>query len=562
MSIFSHVSGLRPAKTAFHPAHSNTTTMTFGEIVPVFAIEMLPGDVFNLDMQVVGRLASSMRSPILGQMDIVVEAFFGPHRLLMGSDANFDTPVGERNFEDVWKGGKDGNEELEFPLLGIGTGSVAFGPDGIMDSLGEQIINPDGTETRYNRDLVPHCLVHRLYRWIWNEFYRNEFLMDEIQVCQYTGDGSSSDDTGINSVDYDKVLYRLWRRDYFTSALPFQQFGDAPAFQLDGVLPIDFNYDDFSFKTENADLGDLHLFVDSGGVNDVNRDVYAKPSGSWPVTSSGDLVISGLKGSVNLNDAVTFDISDIRTAFQLQKWKERNARAGVRYTELLQSHFGVTPGDYRLQRPYFINAFRAPWIVSEVLQTSSSTESSPQGNQAGQSICLSRGSLGKFRAYEYGYLLIVASVVPKAQYQQGLSRHFSRRTKFDLYSPEFAHLSEQAILNKEIFVSGDTEVDNAEFGFTGIWNEFRYLPSRVSRHMRTNAQDYSFDYWHFARYFQETPKLNADFLTIAGNAESLAELMRVFDVQDEHPFIVNFGLNLKASRPMPYEATPGLVDHF
>ena len=611
MGVFSNVSGFKPHYTAFHPDHANTVSMGFGELVPMFAIEMVPGDTFTIREAIVGRLTSALIAPALCQFDLVTEAFFCPNRLLMGHDANFPTPVGEPTFEEVWKGGQSGNEEFELPIFGnVGQeNNDRFFVNGIMDSLGEQIDVPseDGVvPISYTNSIMPHTLVHRAYRWIWNEYYRNEFLQDEIQVSQFLGDGSGNDETYIQSVDYDKVFYRSWRRDYFTSALPFQQFGDAPALPIEGVLPV---VEGVYPSSVNVDIGYQGILTSGVGnfaqqyrnfENSAKGSTYILPRASVSIDGSESKVVrtnvitnikSGETGAlesgsvvqvaennpliqrafdfsvspglgVDLSNAVTFDISELRTAFQIQKWRERNARAGVRYTEMLQSHFNVTPGDYRLQRPYFIGSLRSPWFISEVLQTSSSVSGSPQGNQAGQAICLSRGTLGKFRAMEYGYLIILVSVLPKAQYQQGLSRHFSRRTGMDFFSPEFSHLSEQAILNKEIFVSGDPNVDNLVFGFTGIWNELRFLPSKVGRHMRTNVSGYSLDYYHQARYFSETPVLNSDFITVGGTPESKAELMRIFEVQDEDPFVVEVGLNLKSVRPLPYEATPGLVDHF
>ena len=90
----------------------------------------------------------------------------------------------------------------------------------------------------------------------------------------------------------------------------------------------------------------------------------------------------------------------------------------------------------------------------------------------------------------------------------------------------------------------------------------RFVPSRVSGHLRTGATGYSFDYWHFGRSFSDTPALDDTFLSIGKSDSSRNELMRVFAVQDENPFIINVGLRIKALRPMPYLSEPGLIDHF
>ncbi len=574
MSIFSKVGGLKPGLTAFNLSHTNLFDCNFGQLVPVACLETLPGDVFSLDADVVGRLTSALKSPILSEMDIVLEAFYTPTRLLMGRDANFSTPVGEVNFEEFLSGGKDGsrigNNSYPLPLMS-GNSGFEFKTGGIGDYLGCQ------TNVFYRLASQPVQFPWRAYRWIWNEFYRDENLMDEVQVCRWLGNGSSSDSTLVPADSYDSLLYRCWRKDYFTSALPFQQRGTSPALPISGVLPVTLssvglsnvkftsNFPGTENRTfqltgarsgtaENTNYGNVDYLGDFA----ISQN-YSNPFNLNGLT--GD--VSSSVGTVDLSNAATFDVNQIRTAFQVQKWLERNARGGVRYTEYLRSHFGVAPSDARLQRPQFIGSIKSPWIVSEVLQTSeTNTSVTPQGNQAGQAINLSRGRLGNFRSYEYGYILILCSVVPKALYQQGIPRWMTRRTNLDFYSPEFSHLSEQAIKNREIFYSSNDDVDLGVFGFQPIWNELRFMPSRVSGHMKTGATGYSFDYWHFGRNFASVPSLDETFLSIGKSESSKNELMRVFAVQDENPFIINVGLRIKALRPMPYLSEPGLIDHF
>ncbi len=572
MSIFSKVGGLKPGLTAFNLSHTNLFDCNFGQLVPVACLETLPGDVFSLDADVVGRLTSALKSPILSEMDIVLEAFYTPTRLLMGRDANFPTPVGEVTFEEFLSGGKDGSHigSNSYPLPRMNpSGTVApyqFATGGVGDYLGIQVNTDIGSVD----DVIQ--FPWRAYRWIWNEFYRDENLMDEVQVCKWTGDGSSSDPSYMYLSVYDQLLYRCWRKDYFTSALPFQQRGTSPALPISGFIPLTTNSIDGSFGLRDINwtlnngnslgsfvagnsnsAGNINVAFDTTDTVFYNQNVYKLRANLDTSTTSNV--------GVDLSNAATFDVNQIRTAFQVQKWLERNARGGVRYTEYLRSHFGVAPSDARLQRPQFIGSIKSPWIVSEVLQTSeTNTSVTPQGNQAGQAINLSRGRLGNFRSYEYGYIMILCSVVPKALYQQGIPRWLSRKTNLDFYSPEFAHLSEQAVLNKEIYYHSSTANDT--FGFQPIWNELRFVPSRVSGHLRTGATGYSFDYWHFGRSFASTPSLDETFLTIGKSQSSRNELMRVFAVQDENPFIINVGLRIKALRPMPYLSEPGLIDHF
>lgn len=570
MSIFSKVGGLKPRLTAFNLSHTHLYDCGFGELVPVACLETVPGDVFKIDANIIGRLTSALKSPILSQMDIVLEAFYCPTRLLMGRDANFDTPVGEVTWEEFISGGKDGShigsESYPLPLFGLKE-AYNFATGGLGDHLGVQV------GTSISPADLPLAFPWRAYRWIWNEYYRDENLMPDVQVSEYLGNGTSSDNTRIPAADYDSLLRRCWRKDYFTSALPFQQRGTSPALPISGVLPVNFSsfaLNSVTFQSPSSFAsGSVFTLQGKKNVSEPTNIGIAQFSSDSLISSSSAFNVDKLTGtpeasaSVDLANAATFDVNQIRTAFQVQKWLERNARGGIRYTEYLRSHFGIAPSDARLQRPQFIGSCRSPWLVNEVLQTSeTNTSVTPQGNQAGQAINLSRNNLGKFRSYEYGYILVLASVVPKALYQQGIPKYLSRRHNLDFYTPEFAHLSEQPVKNKEIFYAADAVTNDDTFGFQPIWNEMRFIPSKVTGHMRTGASGYSFDYWHFGRYFAGSPKLDKDFLSIGGSEASRSELMRIFAVQDENPFIINVGLNIKALRPMPYLSEPGLIDHF
>lgn len=611
--VLTHTGNLHPRRSAFNLGHFVAYDCGFGELIPIVCEEMLPGDTFKGTIDIVGRLQSALVAPIFSQFDIVVEGFTVPLRLLMGKEAQFPVPEGETSWHEFLKGGESGDEDLPLPLIGRPDIPTYVAYFGFSDCIG---IQP--AVTFNDLDSIPVSYYHRAYRWIWNYFYRSEFLQDEIQVSQYLGDGSSLDTTYLTLVDssvsdyskpgsYDAILRRGWRRDYFTSALPFQQFGTSPAFSVEGILPVvdgqyptsgtflqhflkpgsdrGINYrwneyrqngftippytlpadadptdsvvQPFAFIPPSGAVGEQSFNMQQNSVNTSPAERHAERSGSGSVSPVP---------SVNLQDAVTFDISELRTNVQIQKWKERNARGGVRYSELLRSHFGVAPSDGMLNNPTFQFAFRGHWISHEVLQTAASSDgSTPQGNQAGQSMCVVRGSIGKIRVFEHSVFLVLASVVPKPAYQQGIPKKFTRRTRFDFYTPEFAHLSEQPIYNREIFVSGNKVVDDDIFGFTGIYNDYRMIPSRVARHMRSNAPGYSLDYWHQARLFSETPALNDDFLTIGGTTESQKELNRIFAVTSDdvaYPFVIHVGNNITGIRPVSRDAEPGLMDHF
>lgn len=255
--------------------------------------------------------------------------------------------------------------------------------------------------------------------------------------------------------------------------------------------------------------------------------------------------------TVDLSSASTFDIADLRLAFQIQKWMERNARAGARYTEFLQVHFGQSPRDDRLQRPEYIGGTKAPVIISEVLQTSSSDATSAQGNLAGHGIAISDQHAGKYHVQEFGLILGIMSVMPRTAYQQGINRQWLRRTKFDFFFPEFSNLSEQAIENAEICATSVSAHNTGIFGYQGRYDEMRVKSSMVCGQMRD-----TFDYWHLGRQFDiaSPPTLNADFVKCVPDK-------RIYAVESEPGLIVSFGNVVRAYRPLPLIAEPGLIDH-
>lgn len=251
-------------------------------------------------------------------------------------------------------------------------------------------------------------------------------------------------------------------------------------------------------------------------------------------------------------ESTAFNVADLRLAFQISRWQERNARAGVRYTEFLHAHFGVSPRDDRLNRPEYIGGTKSPIIISEVLQTSSTDQTSPQGNLAGHGITADSTRIGKYFVHEYGLIMGILSVLPRPSYiPQGIPRQWTRKTRFDYYFREFANLSEQAVLNQEIFVQGTAD-DAKVFGFQGRFNEMRDKQNLVANNMR----DY-FDFWHLSRKFANAPLLNGSFVEC--NPDSTK---RIFAVQDEPGLIVHYANRVKAVRPMPILGEPGYIDHF
>lgn len=555
MSVFSSVRGNRVGRSVFNLSHVKRFTCDMGELIPVLFLECVPGDTFKIGADVVTRF-QPLVAPILDSVDLTVHYFFVPTRLLMDN---------EKDWETFLTGGKDGTDNsVTLPLFQFkfADGSGGDNPPNIPFSNGKMVgkyslwdyfglpLN-QGVVVQYVRDFN-HVLgfCQRSYNLVWNEFYRDENIVDPVNIENST------------------VLYRAWKKDYFTSALPWQQRGISPALPISGIIPVDnLINNSFSIGTK----GDTLSFM----INDPNDDytTFALDNNSFVkggLAQAGANVwgISGrLKSnessapSVNLNNASTFDVAVLREAFQIQRWLELNARGGVRYTEFLKAHFGLAPRDEVLQRPQYIGGTKSSIVVSEVLQTSATVDStpekkgSPQGNLAGHGLGAMSDYVCTYTAKEFGYIIGIASWMPKPSYQQGVNRMFSRQTKYDFYFPEFAHLSEQAVTTGEIYATGNEEHDNSIFGYQSCYSEMRYMPSFNCADMRD-----TFSYWHLGRIFSSSPMLNAGFLTTNPNYSGGIR-KDIFADQNSKGLLVQFGNVVKAIRPLPVYGTPGFIDH-
>ena len=493
-NIYSRTRNNRPARSAFNLSYEKKMDGDMGLLYPIMCEEVVPGDVVRLGHEVVTRF-QPLVAPVMHEMNIYIHDFFVPYRLL--SD----------DWEEFISGGPNGDSSATLPTWN--PTNTAIGS--LWDYLGFPTgVVPTGA--------LPLDFPRRAYNMVYNNYYRDQTLQSEVALTN------------------ESILRRSWEKDYFTSALPFQQRGIAPALPISGVTSAEWQLSQIVGSANNK-----YLVPNAGNqIGIVNS----------PATGDKEALLGFLNSNnVDFADAVTFDVSDMRLAFQIQRWMERNARAGVRYTEFLQAHYGVSPRDERLDRPEYIGGTKAPVIISEVLQTSSTDATTPQGNLAGHGISASGNMAGKYHVQEFGLIIGILSVMPRSAYQQGINRQWLRRSKYDFYFPEFAHLSEQPIEQAEIYATGVESENKTVFGYQGRYNEMRSKSNMVCGNMRDTL-----DYWHLGRQFSTAPLLNESFILC--NPDK-----RIFAVPSEPGLIMNVGNIITALRPMPAMSEPGLIDH-
>ncbi len=550
MSVFSSVLGNKVGRSVFDLSHVKRFTCDMGQLIPVYFDECVPGDTRKIGMQCVTRF-QPLVAPILDSVDLTVHYFFVPTRLLMDKEEDWNTFL---------TGGKDGTDSsISLPLWSFKypndtttnpnnpfSNGITNGKYSLWDYFGlpSKNANFESNVRDFNHVLG---FPQRCYNLVWNEFYMDKNLCVEVSLNNST------------------ILYRAWKKDYFTSALPWQQRGIAPALPLSGTIPVNFSSDLF-ISNPKFSGSTINGFANLSAIRTESNDFFLGRSNvhtsdqTGNVESFGGSLSPSFTGTVDLAEGTTFDVATLRQCIQIQRWLELNARGGVRYTEFLRSHFGIAPKDEVLGRPQYIGGTKSNIVISEVLQTSRTEDStatqkgSPLGRLAGHGLGASSDYICTFTSKEFGYIIGIASWMPKPSYQQGVNRIFSRKTKFDFYFPEFAHLSEQAVTNGEIYATG-TSRDSEIFGYQGAYNEMRYMPS-------FNCADMcdTFSYWHLGRIFDSAPSLNAGFLTT--NPKYSGGIRKdIFASPNEPGLLVQFANIVKAIRPLPVYGTPGFVDH-
>lgn len=514
--MFSQVPRANIPRSSFDRTRNLKTTIDAGYLYPVMVdLDVMPGDTVSMNIHGFCRPATPL-VPIMDNLFLDTFFFFVPHRLVWDNWPKF---LGEQK-------NPGDSTDFETPIL---TSTAAYVTGSLWDYLGLPLV--EGFEHV--------AFASRSYNLIWNEWYRDQNLQNSVVV--------DVDDGPDTVTDY-VLLKRGKRHDYFTSCLPWPQKGDAVTLPLGteatvvtANTPVYIDSANSSERTVQLNAtGDI---VASGGTSGPTENIV------WGATGTG------LK--VDLTTATAATINALREAFQLQKLYERDARGGTRHTEIIRSHFGVVSPDARLQRPEYLGGQSVPITYHPVAQNSATgATGTPQGNLAAFGTSSPRGGFIKSFT-EHGTLICLANVRADLNYQQGLHRMWSRRTRVDYYWPALAHLGEQAVLNKEIYcqgTAGGTD-DDGVFGYNERFAELRYAPNMITGKFRSTYAT-AIDQWHLAQEFASLPVLNSTFI------QENPPMTRVMAVTTEPQFLLDMRFASRWVRPMPLYGVPGQIDRF
>lgn len=564
---FSDVPAMYMRRTKFDRSHVYKTTFDSGKLIPVFVDEVLPGDTSSLRVRYFSRLATPIK-PIMDNIYLDWFFFFVPNRLVWNHWQNFC-------FEQE---DPDDSTDYVCPTTSLGGSSdTLHGVGSVWDYFGL----PTGLP---NAIVGINALPFRGIYLIWNEWFRDENLQKSVKIQKgdtnevFDGSRISEQPEWLTPTSVYPCPPRGKRHDYFTSALPWTQKGPGVSVGLGGTASIidPTPSAGYLLHSDSTQLAAVSAY--GGDASGSGGDLKASGSGSITFKNSGSTYssIGGFAGNtsdkivmtakpaseflandsyVDLNTSSIFTINSLRTAFQMQKFYERLARGGSRYTEVLRSFFGVVSPDARLQRSEFLGSFTKMMNINPIAQTSSTNDTTPQGNLSAYGV-----TGAKFHGFtksfvEHGYVFGFCCARADLTYQQGINRMWTRSTVYDWYWPTFAHLGEQAILLKEIYATGDAEQDNSVFGYQERYSEYRYKPSVICGKFRSNIKG-NLDVWHLSQYFETAPKLSPEFI------EEDVPIGRIVAVPSEPQFLIDIGFKYTTVRPMPMFGTPGLVDHF
>lgn len=553
-NLFTQVPVARVKRNLFDLSHEVKMSGKFGYLYPVLCMDTLPGDTIRDRMNVLLRFAP-LAAPVMHRFDVTTHFFFVPNRLI--SD----------HWEDFITGGQDGTEEPVLPFYtpaGIGAFSPNLMEQGsLWDYLGlPKLVVAPGTYTDKPISALPFFAVAK----VWNDYYRDPNLMDELPIpTELEGDVSANVDAqnilmGLTPGVIESYLRRGFEKDYFTSALPWAQRGAQVLMPLAGVATdTDITYKDGAWGSELFKVG-TNNYASSGAVTIA---AGGNPAGLQD-SAAARLRVENID-EISFENAST-TINDFRRAIAIQRWLEVNARGGPRYVEQIEGHFNVRVPDYRLQRAEYLGGGRQPVQISEVLATASTDEGvvrADVGDLFGHGISVGSTNQFTYRCQEHGFVLGFISITMRTAYSQGIPKMFQRTDKFDYAWPETAHLGEQEIKNSEVFFSFDNadEANNdGTFGYIPRYAEYKFQNDRVAGDFRGTL-----NYWHEGRYFTERPALDREFVTIyedgdAGTglaSSSEQSFRRIFNVNDGTDYVwMQLYHHLTAKRPLPYFGVP------
>lgn len=549
-TIFTEIQQRTLPRNKFDMSFDNKLSTDFGLLTPCLCQELMPGDEVIHEHEAYVQFAP-LNALMMHRFYLKTEYFFVPNRLVYDK------------FYEFLVGGEFGTDILQPPCMSMKqlNDNGQFAPRTLSDYLG---LPSSGTFGTFKDDRLINSMPFRAYQLIYNEWYRDENLINKLEIPKI---GGLEDDNDISMLT--TLRRRAWRKDYFTSQLPWPQKGPQVTIPLGEVAYVyayrtpemrgfDNDPDNSQLTSGNVSTngvglrGDNDVTFGTQGFGPANvRDAALSPGGTLfydNLLLEEDL--TQFKLVADLRQATATSIEELRRAYAVQSWLELNAIGGTRDVEQIYSHFGVKVPDFRLGRPEYIAGYSNQINVGNVYSTESN--GADTNNVQAYPVSVVNGTTNsesfKYYAHEHGYLIGIVSVVPKAAYFQGVPRILGRRQdKFDYYWPEFAQLGEQPVYSEEIYLNSN---DDVIMGYTPRYAEFKFADDQIHGDYKTTL-----NYQHDAPIYSLEPSLNEAFIEVDPSKQRLNRIFNT-DVPGEHHIYIDIYHNISKVSSMVYFGNP------
>lgn len=548
---FSEVSTIELPRSSWTREFTHKTSLNAGKLVPfLYDPDIFAGFTIKNSTSIVLRMSTAIVPPM---DNLYCDTYYFKCSKWWYWE-HFRAMMGENDY-GAW------TQSIEYtePMCISKNSAYTYGPNDLATYIG----NIQGVDNSAIHKIAINCYID-----VWNQWFRSQALQAPVVLdttdADVYADGTIS--TGCGLLPVNKFF------DYFTSALPEPQKGNAVQLPLGTSAPVNiFGNGKALGLTDGTNTGYLYNYGGSpnsevvSASNVLGSAYQSQTLGNTSIGISTDSTKSGIIGIADLSNAVAATVNAQRLAFATQRILEKDARYGTRYREILRGHFGVTPNDETLKTPEYLGGKRIPINIQTVLQNSETSATSPLGDTGAYSVTTDFNE-DFVKSFDKDSILIgVMCIRADHTYQQGIRPALTRKRRLDRYWPSLAHIGNQPIYNKEIYAQGASvlnsdgkPVDDDVFGYKEAWQEYITPNNRITGEM-SSLYAQSLDFWHYGDDYSSLPVLSDAWLQ-----EPTEYIDRTLYVQSStaNQFWADIYVKQEVAAPIPLNRTPGLLDHY
>lgn len=569
-------------RSGFDKSRFNALTTGVGSITPIVKQLVIPNSDGSCRVKISAQLPPLATDAFL-RSHLKIEAFFAPLRLAYGGfESWFCGKEVYDSVNDVWS-------RAQLPRLGLadyltqGEESLAVieaieadklmrGPGTLCDYLGISSFstglgadNPgaprstvytepevsDGKLQDSTTVMLFNIFPFVLYGLIYDEYYRNKLVERPLfspPAARFNRDGETdATDLRLYNLPYISILEQtpMTYVDVLTKR-----------FEPNGAV------DDYIF---NQSL----VFGDNGGYGSIdllNGDLLELRQRNY-----GDDYFTAATPSAQEGNPITvqiangeFSIASLRMQNALQEFAEVNNFASPDYIQTLAARYGASLSSGIAQKPIYLGSADIPMYTSGVEQTANNgagaqgtnTPFSSVGSRYGRAHAESTELVCKFHADEPGYFFVFATLVPEAQYFQGVDKDMvlfnAPGSLVDLPCGLLEHVG-----NEPIF---QLELNSAAYRNSGVFGYVqRYLWHKLGHQNEVHGlfkASESLGSFVVQRRVSTNPTISSDFLKV--RRSDLDNVAAVSGDISRYGVMIDSAIDLFISEPLSESALPAL----